>query len=339
MRVGTLCYSTEQGLGYLAKAFYDNGVVTDPIIIRRRNREPHHEWYPRNTPLVGWGQAWQAAREMMNNRQVDVFLFFETPFDWAIIKEAQAYGVKTALMTMYECTPAVLPEQPDLILCPSHLDAVEFPGGKYIPVPVDVPWKERTKAMTFVHNAGWGGLAGRNGTSELVEAWNYVKSPAKLILRSQEGFQRAIRTVKGPYRNFDKRIDYRPGTSPQEMLYGEGDVFIFPEKFNGLSLPLQEAYASGMLVMAGNRFPMNQWLPVGPMIPVRGTRREPVLRSCRTVTVSEYDPKRIAATVDEWYGKDITNYSRMGKEWATAHSWERLKPVYLRTLQELLNGH
>ena len=38
-------------------------------------------------------------------------------------------------------------------------------------------------------------------------------------------------------------------------------MFVFPEKFNGLSLPLQEARAAGMLVLATDRFPMNTWLP------------------------------------------------------------------------------
>ena len=27
MRVGTICYATDQGLGILAKSFYDNGII------------------------------------------------------------------------------------------------------------------------------------------------------------------------------------------------------------------------------------------------------------------------------------------------------------------------
>ena len=68
----------------------------------------------------------------------------------------------------------------------------------------------------------------------------------------------------------NQKISIERGTRSRGRLFDVGDVFLFPDKFNGLSLPLQEAYASGMAVMSTGRYPASQWLPNDPMIPVDG---------------------------------------------------------------------
>jgi hypothetical protein len=245
--------------------------------------------------------------------------YFEEAFDWKLIPMARNRGIKNVFMPMYECTRQPLPYEPDLILCPSALDLQYFKDKNAIQVtvPVDVECRERKKAKIFVHNAGNGGLGGRNGTKELLEAMQYVKSPIQLIIRTQES----------DIKSFDKRVIVEKGTIPKENLFKYGDVFIFPEKFNGLSLPLQEAYASGMLVMSTDRFPMNTWLPKEPLIPVKGYKKE---RIAVEFDYAIIDPKDIAKKIDEWYGKDITKYSEMGRVWALKNNWETLKNDYLK---------
>jgi hypothetical protein len=245
--------------------------------------------------------------------ECDAFLFFETPFNWKLIPQAREKGIRTALMPMYECNNYPAPYEPDVYICPSELDLKYYKdkNSVFIPVPVEVPWMLREKARVFVHNAGNGGIGGRNGTKELIEALKYVKSPIKLIIRTQEiGF-----TCNDP------RVEIQRGTIPYEDLFKEGDVFIFPEKFNGLSLPLQEAYASGMLVMAGNRFPINTWLPNDPLIPVKGYKTEKIAVE---FDYALYDPQEIARTIDTWYDADISDYSRQGRDWALQHSFDKL---------------
>lgn len=188
---------------------------------------------------------------------------------------------------------------------------------KQITIPVTATWRLREKAHVFVHNAGNGGLGGRNGTKELLEAMKYVISPLRLIVRSQVPIQQ--------YR--DSRIEYRIGTF--DDIWSEGDVAVFPEKFNGLSLPMQEAYASGMLVMGGARFPMTEWLPNEPLIPVASYKKE---RLAVEFDSAQYDPKQIAETIDSWYGKDIISFSLKGKEWGEENSWKNLKPIYEKLL-------
>lgn len=305
--VGAIVFATHQGLGYLAKDFYDNGIIDKVYIIPHRHRENNYTWYKNEDKVT-------SPEGLLD---CDTILMFETPIEWGIIKDARNKGIKTILMPMYECTQYPLRYVPDMTLAASDLDLQYYPESERINVPVPnwVKWKERKTAKVFVHNAGNGGIGGRNGTDELVEAMKYVKSPIKLIIRSQ--------TYK--VESDDDRIEIRRGTVPESELYDEGDVFIFPEKFNGLSLPMQEAFASGMPVMCGNRFPMNTWLPKEIMIPVDGYKREQLGVA---FDMAIYDPKSIAMTIDSWYGKDISKLSLLGKKFKEENSWKKLKEKY-----------
>lgn len=321
MRIGSIGYTTHQGLGILLKDFYDNGIITDVITVEHW-KYLNHYWY--RGPIIHRGQTVQ-TRYLEG---LDLMFFFETCFSPHLINFCKTLKIPMILMPMYECTPDWVIRSVDKIINPSLLDQRYFPQGKFLPVPVPdyVPWKKRKKARVFVHNTGHGGLNGRNGTKELLKAMKHVKSPIKLIVRSQEIIQIPD----------DPRIELRVGTFDQEELYDEGDVFIFPEKFNGLSLPLQEAFAAGMLVMACDRFPMNTWLPKHPLIPTQGTNQTGE-NLAREVPVTKVTALDIANTIDIWYGEDISNYSKLGAMFKQVQSWERLKDSYLNEIKLLLD--
>lgn len=359
MKVGSLVYATDQGLGILAKSFYDAGIVTDALVIRHGRRPEHDEWYPSCGRISDLRAGRHVIREFC--KAMDVMIFFETPFDWDLIQFCREIGTKTALMPMHEChpkdqMPGTGAALPDLYLCPSLVEWQHFHPSKFIPeqtrsvflpVPVAVPWRKRERAEVFVHNAGWGGLKGRNGTREVIASLQYLKSEAKVIIRSQEPcFGSEINRPIPP------NVEVRVGTFPSQTLWDDGDVFVMPEKFNGLSLPLQEARAAGMLVMCGDRWPMNDWLPnnelvaangghipyqkLNPLIPVSCYVRSCVSGRCLNFDEAVFEPKAIAARIDEWYGRDISTYSELGKVWAQEMSWEVLGPKYREVLESLL---
>lgn len=341
LRVGSLVYATNSGLGLLAKSFYDNGIITDPYIVKHAHHETHPEWFP-GAPMTPIRKLdTEAIRKWLTG--LDVFLALETPFEFSLFSTCREIGVKTALSVMHECTPKTLPTSPDLFICPSLLDlelVKDWGKAIFLPVPVDVPWRQRTRADVFVHNAGHGGLKGRNGTAELFEAIKYLKCDAKFIIRAQADFQvplwvweRMVIQVRGEIRG--KKLT---GGIPYNELFAEGDVFIFPEKFNGLSLPLQEARAAGMYVMATDRFPMNTWLPKEGLIPPMASRLSSIGPAYCVFDEAILDPKAIAAAIDAAYGKDITRYSLDGKAWAETMSWEVLKPKYMHVLEELCSS-
>lgn len=302
---GSVVLATDQGLGYLAKDFFDHGLIHKVLIREHGSRTNHRDWYPRESVV-------SSIDELL---ECDTLLFFETPFFEEIITKAKAKGIKTVIMPMYECTYPKHVQLCETVIVPSALDEKYYPQGTFIPVPVDIPWRQRERARHFVHNAGNGGLGGRNGTRELIQAMKFVVSPLKLTIRSQVAIQQPD----------DTRVTLKIGQFDPSELWNEGDVFVFPEKFNGLSLPLQEAYASGMLVMAGNRFPMNTWLPKEPLIPVEKYVQE---RNVIKFESAVYNPRDIAAKMDEWYDRDICKLSQSGQTWAQAHGWEALRGRY-----------
>lgn len=336
MKVGSLVFATDSGLGILAKSFYDHGVVTDVMVVQHGRHETHN-WYPSAKQIANFNDLHTQQDVATFIDSMDVMLFFETPYKWRYISDCRNLGTKTALMVMHECLHESVwqrQNRPDLFLCPSLLDLQVIDKSHngcmqmFLPVPVECTWRHRERARVFVHNAGHGGLKGRNGTVELLSAWKYVESPAKLIVRSQQKLDSRLEDGR------DKRIEFQ-GTVGYDQLWTDGDVFVFPEKFNGLSLPLQEARAAGMLVMCGDRFPMNTWLPREPLIPVQGYHKDRTYPQFHEFDCAQFDPRTIAATIDAWYDKDISEYSRQGKEWAEQNSWTTLKPIYTNALEML----
>lgn len=335
MRVGCIGFATDQGIGHLAKSFYDAGVLTDMLVLRHGRRVDHPEWY--GNPVVVGDLKRDAGilRNFCTGK--DVMMFFETPFDWELIPFCRSVGVNTAIMPMYECMPKSVPYTPDLWLCPSLLDVQYYPGSPFVEVPVDpILWTQRTKAERFLHNSGHIGLMEHKGTVEILKAIRFISSQAKVTIRSQEPSLRGM--AKDILGSDLDRVTLEVGNFPRESLFHGHDVFLMAEKYNGLSLPLREARASGMLVMTSDRFPMNTWLPKEPLIKVSSTRVSGVSPRCNDFEESLIDPRDIAAKIDEMYGQDITSYSQEGREWAKTMSWEVLKPQYLSVLEELCNA-
>lgn len=337
MNVGSIVLATEQGVGLLARSFYDNALIHRVLVNRHHRRTNHLDWYP-------GACYYDPARVDDFLDGLDALLIIEKiPRDqWWVMARAKERGIVTTLIPMYECTPDPLPVEPHQFICPSLLDLECYRGRKTpaigMPVPVDVRWRRRRRARVFVHNAGNAQGFFRNGTMELLAALPKVRSPIKLILRMREPFgltplargycetaQRLIEAARA-----DDRVELVEGGIPFQELWRDGDVFVFPEKWNGLSLPLQEARASGMLVMASDRFPSNAWLPEACLIPVSGYRQSRVFGvSFREAVI---DSDAIAATIDRWFDADLQAYSEAGRAWAREHSWKRWRQPYLDAL-------
>jgi hypothetical protein len=335
MKVGTLCFATTRGLGYLAKDFYQNGTVTHPAVLNHGRIPTNLDWYPKGTPYI-------TRKPYLNDElralidKVDAMLFFETPFDWNIVRYCREKGVKSVLLTMYECTPEKLPEEPDWFFCPSKLDLQYFPKDKsvFIPVPTEMDWKRRTVAQRFVHNAGHVGLKGRNGTFELLRAMRLVKSPIELTVRCQD-VQKLRKIVRDTRAEDDARIRFDYGTIPFEELYDGFDVCVAPEKWNGMSYPLQEAHAAGLLVMTTDRWPANDWLPSAPLFDKGQVVKTRVASGFNEIDQCLLDENAIADTIDKFWNKDISDYSERGRKWGEQNSWRQLRSQYLDYLEAI----
>ncbi len=182
MRVGTICYATNSGLGLLAKSFYDHGVVTDAMLVRHPHYVNHEDWYPIEDRF--WPKQ---VGEFLS--RIDFLLLFEQAVGntWSVVAEASRRNIPVVMMPMYEWTPRPLPVPADLFLCPSKLDQQYYQTENYqlVAVPVDVSWRRRERALRFVHNAGHCGTKFRNGTLSLIEAIQHIQSPINLTIRCQ----------------------------------------------------------------------------------------------------------------------------------------------------------
>ena len=324
MQIGSIVYATKSGLGKLARLLYTGGIIDKVMLAEHDTFESHPEWYNSQDIYV--------AREFFL-RDIDVLFLLEAPcpnpYNWELVIQAKQLGKKVVLMPMYESTPRSSLFLVDKFICPSELDLKYYDENKSVvlPVPSDpsVTWRKRKVAEKFIHNAGHGGIFRRNGTMELLEAMQYVKSPIKLDVRVQPD---AKREVLDALKCDDDRVSIVKKHIPFDQLWSEGDVFIFPEKFNGLSLPLQEAHAAGMCVMAGDRFPINLWLPREPLIPTSGKFNLGLPWIGITIDADIIEPKKIAETIDAWYGKDISDLSERGRQWAADHTADKLRDRY-----------
>lgn len=340
VRVGACGYATHQGLGYLAKHFYQAGVVQRMMIYQHPNGRPtQRDWYPDDTPVMaGRSISGPVVERWLDD--LDVVLFYETPHDWAFPRRCHERGVKTAIVTMYEWFLEDPPHKFDLYLCPSALDfdifSERIPDRRVVHIPIpaspDVQWRLRETATRFVHNAGNVGHREHKGTRELLLAMRHVKADVDLTVRCQN-VAALSKLVTETGTKSDRRIRFQYGEVPYATLWKYGDVYVAPEKFNGLSLPLQEAFAAGMAVMTTDRYPANTWLPDGIMIGVKSYQKARVMRGHLEFDEAVVTPEEIADTIDLWYSSDISMFSEAGRQWAEANSWAALAPRYLEELE------
>ena len=261
---------------------------------------------------------------------LDVLFTIETFYDWTLVKETRARGIKTVLMTMVEMTLDPLPYIPDVLLCPSKLDYETFKdfGAEivYLPIPLAedrLIWKERKEVKTLIHSGSHSGMGGRKGTQLLLDALKHAQSDFKLIIYTWKQFQANDPRVEVQQVNFKNYW----------QLWREGDVLVYPQGANGICLPIVEAMASGLGVITTDIFPFNEYMPKELLFKPSGFRKVRMGARLREVEDPILDPKILAEKIDEVVNKnDLQEVSNYGRMYGENHSWEKLLPDYLKVL-------
>lgn len=320
-RIGSLVRGSNSGLGNLAWEFARHGLLDKALIVKRRMEVVFPDRFPVYREC--WQDQINQDDESWLLEDIDTLVIFENEYRPGLTHRAKERGIRVVVMPMHEGTPYA-EMYADLWLCVSSLEYdLPLKNKLRINLPVNtdlVVWKRREKARQFVHNTGRGGANLRNGTVELLSALKHLKSPLDLTIRSQMlPFGSEDKRVKVEFSNIRNYWD----------LWLNGDVFIFPEKFNGLSMPIQEAVAAGYAVMCSDRRPFNEWLPKEMLIPIVG---ESDMTMVNTFKAAELNPETIASMMDKWYDKDISHLSEWGREWGQKNSWNKLKKQYEKVL-------
>ena len=329
MKIGLIGRCDNTGLGNMSYEYFRQLSIDKVLLIKCNNanfpeRFLNYTFYDRENPSD------EKIKQFLKG--LDILLTIETPYNWNIYKLAKEMGVKTILIPMYEFTDTRRElDYVDLFMADSRIAYDKCPESRrvFIPCPVNrdvLPFKLRTKANVFLHNAGHGGMMGRNGTTELIKAMYYVKSDVKLIINSQyplEADNPEITVNIGNFKNYWDLWDY-------------GDVFILPCRFGGNFLPFNEAASCGMPVMTTDMYPHNTYLPKELLIEPHIAA--PMSLGNIRIEMSFHDPKIIAGAMDKIASQDISKYSKLANDYAEKISWDNLRPLILKQFKKLCEG-
>lgn len=122
-----------------------------------------------------------------------------------------------------------------------------------------------TRPLTFIVNAGWSGRNSkaqpwmdRRGTGLAMRTFQRVKGDCRMVVFSQAPLASCpsdwIESVSR-----DSRISFRSGTF-EPFPYGDGDVYVYPSRLDGIGLTLPEALSSGLAAIATDSPPMNEFV-------------------------------------------------------------------------------
>lgn len=333
MKIGLVARADNSGLGILSEAFYKHLPIAKVMVVANNVYEIHPERFPGALICKIGTPDLEEIGEFL--KDIDLVLTFETPYNWNLFSEARKRGIKTILIPNYEWLPPTIPVVPDLFICPSKLDYDEIVnnsafGNKdnaiYLPIPIDrerTPFKLRKKAETFLFNNGHGGYMDRNSSKELFEAISLIKKDIKFKIHSQVYFSDVIN---------DSRVEVIYGDIPYEELYSEGDIFLFPHKFDGLSLPIQEALSAGLPIISTDIYPHNAYLPKEWLFKPEIMTKIFIKREMDMAIIN---PVKLAKKIEEWAGKDIEEESKKADRLAEKWSWKNLKDKYLEAFKNV----
>lgn len=328
MKLGLIARRDNTGLGYQTKDYYDHlkPVKTMVIDLSKLNGNTQNtKWYPNEMVIDCFPNRLQIQEFL---KGLDVVLMAETPMNYDLYTIAKSMGVKTVNVINWEFFDHIAKPElplPDVIVMPSmwhYEDAKKFCEEKSIELhqihhPVDrskITYRPRATTKVF-HIAGKPAVHDRNGTWEALAAY-----PTLRITTQDEAFANQIRKR---YRHSDVFVDV-----PYNQLFDMGDILLFPRKYGGNCLPLNEALAAGIPVLMPDISPNNHLLP-----------REWLYRAIKKgsftprTTVDIYEP--IIDSVRErieYVKENIQQESIKANQIADSISWETLKPKYLEVL-------
>jgi len=285
----------ERGAAYVSRQYRDLLSADHEVLVYARGGEARArgdpDWdsarvtWARGVPTHG-NTAFRLGpfRRWLRRTRPDVVLFNEQQW-WPPVLLCQDLGVRTAAYVDYYTEETVpLFGNYDLLLCHTRRHHSVF---TWHPAARLVPWGTRTDlfaprgldpvrpgSVTFFHSAGISPR--RKGADLLLEAFERVEGPARLVIHAQDELgprlpeQRsriAALTASGRLELHERSV-HAPG------LYHLGDVYAYPTRLEGIGLTVAEALACGLPAIVPDCPPMNEFVSAaaGRTVPVAGYR-------------------------------------------------------------------
>lgn len=340
MRIGVVARTNNRGLDIQtneAARNLDASVLVVDVTNSSGRRFPSDRSRFPGAPIVecrsGWKLNEQTCRDWLTT--VDAVYTAETFYDPRFTDWARSQGVVTVVHANPEF---VAPEGGWAIGNPSERWSPTCWRNRLMPQPTRVvPFPVALDRFTqiephggpcrWLHVGGKQALADRNGTSTLVEALRYLDFPCTVTICTQE---QAVPRVQAP-----KHVEVRFVRSVAHYweLYPGHDALVMPRRYGGLCLPVQEAMASGMAVLMPDIEPNPQTWPVAT---VSGTFIEQARMPAGEIPIATVNPRDLALAMDRLADPAVRGkFQSQSRSWASAHSWDALRPDWLGRLQSL----
>lgn len=356
LNIGIVTTWFERGAAYVSRAYLETLSKEHNIFIYARGGENFgigdQQW---DQPNVKWSSLGSFEidqndfKQWIQQNNIQLIIFNEQEHWWPPILWAHEAGVKTVDYVDYY-TKRMLHwfEAFDALWCNTkrHYSVFNWHSGAlYIPWGTDIelfhPQNHGPNTnLVFFHSAGMGGYNLRKGTDILVRSFQNVKGPTELIIHSQvpvETFGSAISKLIAS----DLRIKFIYKTVTAPGLYHLGDIYVYPNRLDGLALSVTEALACGLPVICTDSAPCNEIvIPniTGWRIPINSIKnREDNYYWPETECDSSYLTMRMQKCVDDRYL--LQDWQKNARNFAEQQlDWKKNSAVILDTVNQLMKA-
>lgn len=340
MKLGLIARADSRGLGIQTRAVHDHLHPVKTMVINCGSAKPlplRHDWYPDALWIYGLPKASDFASWLPG---LDAVYTAETPYSHSLFSEAERFGVRSVLHVNPEFLDHIrkpyLPK-PSLFACPTKWMWERIPQTKeLLPVPVATEHftpQSAQRATNFLHVVGRPAIHDRAGTADLLLALESVHVDINVTITCQEtGYVKTLMSAHDIHLPDNITLTVADGDVENYAdLYTGHHVMVSPRRFGGLSLPMQEACAAGMPVIATQVSPNTDWLPTDWLVRASyaGEFTAHTLVDLYTVDHLGLADKITELATDHRFFQEA---SQQALAIAKQLSWEEMTPLYQRLL-------
>lgn len=360
MKIGAICRADNSGLGNQTWEFYKHMQPYRTMVVdisRLNGNKQYYERYP-DIHTTMFVKGIPTPHEIDTFLQeLDVVFIAESAYNPLVYIRARELGVKTANQYNYEFFDWFNPNhvKPDMFIAPSkwHYDDIQKLCDEYqikhtyLHCPVNralLPFREITKARTFLHVAGKSASHDRNGTSTVIQASRFLKTDAQIIVHFQgeQGLGHQLTHTIADYAEMLAKYGNEEKVTIEQIeypnyqdVYSQGDVMIMPRRYGGNCLPMNEALSTGMPVIMTDVSPNNAFLPPDWLVPaVKISEFTPRT----TIDIYTANPEHLAKRIDKFYEMneaEMLTQNVRANNLAEGIGWENMKWQYQKALVDL----
>lgn len=334
MKVGLIARGEDRGLGLLSWEFFRHVHPERTVLIDMGDLSGgfplHLDRYPDAELAAFDGVELDEAPVRDLLAACDVVYVAETFYDRRLPGWAADAGCVLVLHVMPEFfrwagedLPAVRWWAPT----PWRLDRLPE-GTTLVPVPVAddrfgfSPAPAHDGPLRVLHQVGHRAGQDRAGTTTLLRSLRLVTEPMVVTLSTQDA-RLPVPTGAAAQVTVDRRVG---GSKYYWEPYTGHDVMVMPRRYGGLSLPVQEAMASGLAVVMTDVAPNDWW----PTLRVATRQQQDLETPGGWLRLADAPPRAVAAALDALARSPglLADHQRLSAEWAQAHRWSALLSLY-----------